>query len=161
MIKQPTTTCIKKLMHFIHSVETNPNQYYIAKPTADNLLIWHVLIRNLDDDYQGGHYIMKITFPPNYPFEPPSFQFLTPNGKFEIDKNICLSNSNFHADTWSPLWGIDQIIMGNISMFYEKNTTGVGHLKYNQEINIKYASESIKYNQQTHTDIYNSFFLTS
>ena len=118
-----------------------------------------VPIYKTKDDYErmSGNYIMKITFPETYPFNAPSFQFLTPNGKFEINSNICLSNSSYHNETWSPLWGIDQIIMGTISMFYEKNTSGIGHIKYDQQQITKLAKQSDDYNKSKLASIYSSF----
>ena len=31
---------------------------------------------------------------------------LTPSGRFEVNKKICLSISSFHPETWQPSWGI-------------------------------------------------------
>ena len=158
MTSTQSKTCIKKLLNFVTEIETNPNQYYLANPSKDNILIWHALIWNLEDEFSNGHYIMQITFPGNYPFKAPSFKFLTPNGKFAINTDICLSNSSYHNESWSPLWGLDQIMMGTISIFYEKNTSGVGHLPFNGESIIKFAKESSEYNNKYLAAINASFF---
>ena len=48
----------------------------------------------------------KIFLPHNYPFAPPAFTFLTPNGRFECGTKICLSISQHHPEEWQPAWGI-------------------------------------------------------
>ncbi|KAF3096976.1 hypothetical protein TWF102_006425 [Orbilia oligospora] len=37
---------------------------------------------------------------------PPMFRFLTPSGRFEVNRDICLSISGFHEETWQPSWSI-------------------------------------------------------
>lgn len=34
--------------------------------------------------------------PSDYPFKPPEVYMLTPSGRFEVNKKICLSISSFH-----------------------------------------------------------------
>ena len=43
--------------------------------------------------FEGGLYHGRIMLPPEYPFKPPSIMLLTPSGRFEVGKKICLSNS--------------------------------------------------------------------
>ncbi|CAK5079567.1 unnamed protein product [Meloidogyne enterolobii] len=38
--------------------------------------------------------------------KPPNLRLLTPNGRFETNKNICLSISGYHPETWLPSWSI-------------------------------------------------------
>jgi ubiquitin-conjugating enzyme E2 J1 len=38
--------------------------------------------------------------PLDYPFKPPNIVFLTPNGRFEAGKKICLSISAYHPEEW-------------------------------------------------------------
>lgn len=37
---------------------------------------------------QGGLYHGRILLPPEYPFKPPSFLLLTPNGRFETGQKV-------------------------------------------------------------------------
>lgn len=37
-----------------------------------------------------------MQLPSEYPFKPPEVYMLTPSGRFEINKKICLSISSFH-----------------------------------------------------------------
>lgn len=43
------------------------------------------------DDFEGGIYHGKITFPPSYPYKPPSIMMYTPNGRFATNTKICMS----------------------------------------------------------------------
>jgi ubiquitin-conjugating enzyme E2 J2 len=53
---------------------------------------------------------------------------LTPSGRFEAGAKICLSLSDFHPETWNPLWGVSHILLGLQSFFYENtSTTGALH----------------------------------
>ena len=41
---------------------------------------------------------------------------ITENGRFHINNDgICLSISDFHTETWSPVWKINQVVMGLVS----------------------------------------------
>ncbi len=87
-----------------------------------------------------------IQLSPRYPLAPPDFYFLTPNGRFEINKKLCFSNSSFHGETWSPIWNIRTIVLGFLSFFLEEDTKGVGHLITAKEVKEEYARTSKHYN---------------
>ncbi len=89
---------------------------FIAVPEESNIFNWHFLIFGLKDcDYEGGYYHGKITFPAEYPMKPPQIMFFTPQGRFKTNTPICTSFSNFHPETWNPLWGVESIVIGMIS----------------------------------------------
>lgn len=74
---------------------------------------------------EGGMYQGKIKFPDDYPFKPPSIYMLTPNGRFETDRRLCLSISDFHPESWIPTWSVASIINGVLSfMLEDAPTTG-------------------------------------
>lgn len=50
----------------------------------------------MKDAYAGGVYHGKIIFPSEYPNKAPKLIFLTPNGRFQVNTEICLSFTNFH-----------------------------------------------------------------
>lgn len=47
-----------------------------------------------------------IMFPSEYPFKPPGIKMLTPSGRFQPDKKICFSMSDFHPGSWNPAWSV-------------------------------------------------------
>ena len=48
---------------------------------------------------------------------------ITENGRFECNKRICLSISDYHPETWNPIWPIGSIIIGLISFFVTEEAT--------------------------------------
>jgi hypothetical protein len=73
----------------------------VAHPLPSNLLEWHfVLEGGKGTEYEGGVYHGVMIFPSTYPYRPPSLQMLTPSGRFAVGQKICLSNTDFHAETW-------------------------------------------------------------
>ena len=142
-------TNAKRLMSFITYCEKNPSEYYDARPDPSNINIWFVKIKNLSDEYATGEYIMKIHFTEEYPFKPPDYYMMTPSGRFEINRKICFSNSGYHSESWSPLWGIHQIIMGMISFFYERTSNGISHISStSSETRANFALDSVEYNNK-------------
>ena len=59
--------------------------------------IWTFLVTNLPGPYAGGEYLFRLTASPTFPQTPPVFEFLTPNGVFELGGSICISIGEFHA----------------------------------------------------------------
>lgn len=51
-------------------------------------------------------YVGQILFPTNFPFKPPDIIFITPNGRFQLNKKICLSFTGYHPESWSN-WSIE------------------------------------------------------
>ena len=57
------------------------------------------------------------------PYKPPSIMMLTPSGRFKPATRICLSMSDFHPESWNPMWGVRLILLGLQSFFYEDGAT--------------------------------------
>ena len=67
----------------------------------------------------------KLVFPNDYPWKPPAIMMVTETGRFKINYRICLSISDYHPKSWSPLWNVGSIIIGLISfMITEDKTVG-------------------------------------
>jgi len=140
--------CRKRLNKEFSDIIDNPIPNIKLAYVDNNILNLYCLIYNLkESEYLDGEYIFNIRISKNYPFEPPDFYFLTPNGKFDINKKLCFSNSSYHKNEWSPLWNIKTIILGFLSFFLEKISTGIGHIHNSEEIKQEYAKNSKKYNQ--------------
>lgn len=123
----PSTLFVAQEMKEI-SEEESPE--FAAEALPDNIFEWVFAIRGPQDsgasvrcayfysfarkslisprspEFEGGIYIGRISLPADYPLKPPSFQFLTPNGRWETNKKICLSISSHHPDTWQPSWSM-------------------------------------------------------
>ena len=82
-----------------------------------------MLLGTPGSDYDGGVYHGKVVFPPQYPFKPPSITMCTPSGRFAVNTRLCLSMSDFHPETWNPLWSVASILTGLQSFFYSEEPT--------------------------------------
>ena len=83
---------------------------------------------------------------------------ITPSGRFEPNKPLCFSMSDFHPETWNPSWTVSTIIMGVISFMNDNAKTSGSmvsckNLKLKKilqdttdEKKIELAKKSIKYN---------------
>uniref|UniRef100_A0A7S2Z9Y2 UBC core domain-containing protein n=1 Tax=Rhodosorus marinus TaxID=101924 RepID=A0A7S2Z9Y2_9RHOD len=39
----------------------------------------------------------------------------TPNGRFRTNVKLCLSMSDFHPETWNPVWSVSAVLTGLLS----------------------------------------------
>ncbi|XP_039980749.1 ubiquitin-conjugating enzyme E2 J1 isoform X2 [Xiphias gladius] len=112
----------------------DPTEHYHAQPLEDNLFEWHFSVRGPpDSDFDGGVYHGRIVLPPEYPMKPPSIILLTPNGRFEVGKKICLSISGHHPETWQPSWSIRTALIAIIGFMPTKGEGAIGSLDYTPE----------------------------
>ncbi len=105
----------------------------------------------MDKPYNNGVYIGCISLPHNYPFSAPTVLMHTPSGRFEPNKNLCISGlSHFHSETWTPALTIHKQIIGFLSIMLsdKKEDKGVGHI-YDNKNDTKqvFASKSLNYNK--------------
>ena len=77
---------------------------------------------------QGGIYHGRILLPPEYPFKPPSFLLLSPNGRFETSTKICLSISSHHPEHWQPSWSVRTALTALIAFFPTPGNGAIGSL---------------------------------
>lgn len=49
----------------------------------------------------------------------------TPQGRFKCNQKLCLSMSDFHPETWNPLWSVSAVLTGLLSfMLGSEDTVG-------------------------------------
>lgn len=124
----------KRLMKEYAELQSSPSYQYTAAPLEDNLFDWHFTIRGPEDsEFENGIYHGRIVLPPQYPYKPPSIYFLTPNGRFELGKKICLSITGYHPETWLPAWGIRTALIALISFMTTDGKDAIGALNYTPE----------------------------
>lgn len=122
----PSAGCVKRLQREYKLFLKDPPPHILAHPSPSNLLEWHYAILGpTKTPYDGGVYHGKIVFREDYPFSPPRIEMLTPSGRFEPQTRLCLSMSDFHPESWNPMWCVSSILTGLASfMLEEKTTTG-------------------------------------
>lgn len=125
-------------------LSVSPSPDYHAEPLETNLFEWHFTIRGPDSPsaYAGGIYHGRIILPPTYPLRPPNFRFLTPTGRFEVNREICLSISGHHEETWQPAWGVRTALVA-IRSFMDTDAKGqIGGIECSKEARERMAQES-------------------
>ena len=82
-----------------------------------------------------------LTFPQEYPWKPPAIRLTTESGRFQVNDRICLSISDYHPESWNPVWPVRSIIIGLISFFVTNDST-VGAIERSHTERMKIAKES-------------------
>ncbi|XP_014787367.1 mucin-5AC [Octopus bimaculoides] len=124
---------VKRLMKEAQELK-DPTELFYAQPLDDNLFEWHFTIRGpIDTDFDGGIFHGRIVLPPDYPMKPPSIIILTPNGRFEVNKKICLSISGHHPESWQPSWSIRTALLAIIGFMPTHGAGAIGSLDYTAE----------------------------
>ncbi|XP_078068611.1 ubiquitin-conjugating enzyme E2 J1 isoform X1 [Mustelus asterias] len=137
---------VKRLMKEAQELK-DPTEQYHAQPLEDNLFEWHFTVRGPpDSDFDGGVYHGRIVLPPEYPMKPPSIILLTPNGRFEVGKKICLSISGHHPETWQPSWSIRTALLAIIGFMPTKGEGAIGSLDYTPDERKALAKKSQDFN---------------
>jgi len=123
---------------------TNPRVY--TSPLESNLLEWHYVIEGpTDTPYKDGFYWGKLIFPKQYPLKPPSVMMITPNGRFKTNRRICLSMSDYHPESWNPMWSVTTVLQGLISFMVETAPT-LGSIETTLSQKKKFARHSLESN---------------
>jgi ubiquitin-conjugating enzyme E2 J2 len=117
---------IKRLTREYAAIQQNPPEYIVTHPSESNILEWHYILTGPPDTpYEGGQYWGTLTFPSDYPFNPPAIRMLTASGRFQVNTRLCLSISDFHPKSFNPAWSVSTILIGLMSfMTSEEMTTG-------------------------------------
>ncbi|GFY74972.1 ubiquitin-conjugating enzyme E2 J1 [Trichonephila inaurata madagascariensis] len=133
---------VKRLMREADELKY-PTEEYFAQPLEDNLFEWHFTLSGPPNtEFEGGIYHGRITLPPDYPMKPPSIILLTPNGRFETNKKVCLSISGHHPESWRPSWSIRTALLAIIGFLPTHGNGAIGSLDYTPEERKKLALKS-------------------
>lgn len=121
----------------------SPSADLAAAPLETDLFEWHFTLRGPPNSaYADGIYHGRIVLPPTYPLRPPSFRFVTPSGRFEANREICLSISGHHEETWQPAWGLRTALVA-LRSFMETDPKGqVGGVDASDAVRRRLAGES-------------------
>jgi len=117
---------------------------FVADPLEDNIFEWHFTMRGpRNTEFEGGVYHGKIILPSEYPLKPPDIIFLTPNGRFEVGKKICLTISSHHAETWSASWSVRTVILAIMGFFPTRGDGAIASLDWSKQERQKLAKASL------------------
>lgn len=133
---------VKRLMREAQELHEATEEYY-AQPLEDNLFEWHFTVRGPpESEFEGGVYHGRVILPPDYPMKPPSIILLTPNGRFETNKKICLSISGHHPESWQPSWSLRTALLAIIGFMPTHGSGAIGSLDYSAQERKQLAKKS-------------------
>nr|CAN72172.1 hypothetical protein VITISV_020701 [Vitis vinifera] len=125
---------VKRILQEVKEMQSNPSDDFMSLPLEENIFEWQFAIRGPSDtEFEGGIYHGRIQLPAEYPFQPPSFMLLTPNGRFETQTKICLSISNHHPEHWQPSWSVRTALVALIAFMPTSPNGALGSLDYKKE----------------------------
>ncbi|KAI4364491.1 hypothetical protein MLD38_020574 [Melastoma candidum] len=134
---------VKRILQEIKEMQSNPSDDFMSLPLEENIFEWQFAIRGpRDSEFEGGIYHGRIQLPAEYPFQPPSFMLLTPNGRFETQTKICLSISNHHPEHWQPSWSVRTALVALVAFMPTSPNGAIGSLDYKKEERRKLAVKS-------------------
>ncbi|KAL3505636.1 hypothetical protein ACH5RR_031018 [Cinchona calisaya] len=134
---------VKRILQEVKEMQSNPSDDFISLPLEENIFEWQFAIRGPgDSEFEGGIYHGRIQLPSEYPFKPPSFMLLTPNGRFEVQTKICLSISNHHPEHWQPSWSVRTALVALIAFMPTNPSGALGSLDYTKEERLALAIKS-------------------
>ncbi|KAH7836669.1 hypothetical protein Vadar_004188 [Vaccinium darrowii] len=134
---------VKRIQQELKEMQGNSSDYFISLPLEDDMFEWQFAIRGPSDtEFEGGIYHGRIQLPAEYPFKPPSFMLLTPNGRFETQTKICLSISNYHPEHWQPSWSVRTALVALIAFMPTEPGRALGALDYPKEVRRALALKS-------------------
>jgi len=114
------------------------NDGFICLPDPENAFVWYYIVYGLETKgYEGGYYMGKIICPPEYPAKAPKVILITENGRFHTwDEGICLSISDYHPESWNPVWKVNQIVVGLVSFWQQHDEYTYGAVE-NGELSLR------------------------
>ncbi|XP_061986805.1 ubiquitin-conjugating enzyme E2 32-like [Populus nigra] len=125
---------VKRILQEVKEMQSNPSDDFMSLPLEENIFEWQFAIRGPGEtEFEGGIYHGRIQLPAEYPFKPPSFMLLTPNGRFETQTKICLSISNHHPEHWQPSWSVRTALVALIAFMPTSPNGALGSLDYKKE----------------------------
>lgn len=96
---------------------------------SDNLYEWEVMIIGPPDTiYEGGFLKARLSFPTDYPIQPPKMRFITPmwHPNVYADGNVCISilhppgedqyGYEESGERWLPVHTVESILLSVISL---------------------------------------------
>uniref|UniRef100_A0A7S1V7Z1 E2 ubiquitin-conjugating enzyme n=1 Tax=Grammatophora oceanica TaxID=210454 RepID=A0A7S1V7Z1_9STRA len=143
-----TATCAKRLAKELRSLQKDPIKEPVIKavPNEANILEWHYVVEgSKGTPYEGGFYHGKLLFPKEYPFKAPGIMMCTPSGRFHTNRRLCLSMSDYHPESWNPLWSVGTILQGLVSFMLDSQPT-LGSIVTSKSEKRRLARQSLRHN---------------
>ncbi|XP_059428947.1 constitutive photomorphogenesis protein 10 isoform X2 [Corylus avellana] len=107
----------KRIQREMAELNMDPPPDCSAGPKGDNLYHWvATIVGPQGTPYEGGIYFLDITFPSDYPFNPPKVVFKTRMYHCNVDTAGNLS-LDILKDSWSPALTVTKVLLAIRSFF--------------------------------------------
>eukprot|EP01090_Pellita_catalonica_P016726 TRINITY_DN4873_c0_g1_i5.p1 TRINITY_DN4873_c0_g1~~TRINITY_DN4873_c0_g1_i5.p1 ORF type:complete len:166 (-),score=25.73 TRINITY_DN4873_c0_g1_i5:158-655(-) len=130
-----STTAFKRLVKEYKGLSINPPEGIVAGPKDEsNIYVWEALVQGPSETpYEGGAFKAILTFPKDYPLNPPKMKFTSKMWHPNIypSGEVCISilhapgddpNRYEHSsERWSPIQSVEKILISVMSMLAEPN----------------------------------------
>ena len=135
----------KRLISELSQLSNEDKSVFVISPKEDKIRNWEgYIVGPKDTPYEGGKFYINITFPSDYPYNPPLILFKTKIYHPNINENgaICL---DILKDEWSPILTTSKIMYSLSSLLSEPNPDDplvdsiAAEMKSNPELFIKNA----------------------
>jgi len=108
------------------------NDYCKVVLDTDNIFEWTAyLVGPPGTEYEGGIFRTRLSFPPDYPFNPPAMYFVSDFWHPNVykDGKVCISilhvpdpmNPEENGQVWTPAQRVETIVISVISMLSDPN----------------------------------------
>ncbi|CAB4286709.1 unnamed protein product [Prunus armeniaca] len=136
----------KRVLEEYNEIESNPSYDFECRILNWNSYEWQFAIKGpRGTEFEGGIYHGMIQFPEGHPSKPPSFMFLTENGRFKIRTNLSLRL----LSNWQSSWSVQNALLALIEEMPTYPDGELCSVKYNTEerrdLAIKSREASPKY----------------
>ena len=113
---------LRRIQKELADITREPPVNCSAGPISDNNVFeWEATLLGPENSpYEGGVFVLKITFPQDYPFKPPKVAFNTKIYHPNINANglICI---NILKDEWSPALTTPKVLLSISALLNEAN----------------------------------------
>nr|ACO11538.1 Ubiquitin-conjugating enzyme E2 G2 [Caligus rogercresseyi]ACO11646.1 Ubiquitin-conjugating enzyme E2 G2 [Caligus rogercresseyi] len=128
-------TALRRLIAEFKQLWENPPEGILAGPLSeDNYLEWEACVTGPEDTpFADGVFIARLSFPKDYPLNPPKMKFITPifHPNIYSDGRVCISilhspgddplGYETSAERWSPVQSVEKVLLSVMSMLAEPN----------------------------------------
>lgn len=157
----------KIMMGQFRKATQEPNEYIKFAIDPNDINTWYILLTNFEGDESEytwadennqrryAEILCRMVAPKDFPFKPPEFYLLTPNGVYDIKTTVCISIGKFHSEQYRSTLGMsgfaNQLVSGLIG--WKSLGSGISLLNTSIEQKKIYAISSHEYNLEHNGEI--------